>query len=243
MRLTEAGETLLAQIRSWQNDERDLRARIEGIKGRSGALRIGVMECLAEVFLPEVLGRLRRVYPDFSMTISVGGTGDIAGRMLSGTLDYAIVFNAPADIGLVPLHELRMEIGLVVPVGHPLWGSAGIPLERIADWDLVVPDNSLTIGPLVKSMLEGARATSRAVAVTNSVSLVRTLVGQGVGLGLLTWADVFTEVAGGRLCFVPLSGKPTTETLSFSKFPSGRTSALLRDFEEAVIDGMQGLQG
>ena len=78
-------------------------------------------------------------------------------------------------------------------------------------------------------MLESARAASSVVAVTNSVSLVKALVRQGDGLE-------------GTLGFVPVSGKQSFETLSFCRSRSGRKSALLRDYEAAVIRGLKQMQ-
>ncbi len=215
MRLTEAGEIVVGQIRQWQAENARTRSRVEDLKGRSGGhIRIGIMECLAYEFLPRAFEDLRRSYPDASLHSKVSGTGEIVRQLAAGEIDLAVTFNLPRDSGFKVLHEVKMPLGLVTPKDHPLSRAAGVHRDDLFDLPVVVADNSVTIGPVVAAMMERSRTPSVPLVTTNSISTLKGMVRRGAAVSILTPIDVYGELLADELHFAPIAGTRMFELLS-----------------------------
>ncbi len=236
MRLTDAGRLVVEQVRQWQRDNQRALAHLADLTGRGQAyVRVGTMECLAADFLAGAFGALRQRHPGVALRAVVGGTGDVAGRLMAGEIDLAVTFNAPRDIGLKVIHERRMELGAVMRPDHPLAKKPEVQLDALFDHPLVLADHTLTIGPVVDDMLERSRRPGARAVVTNSVTTLKTMIGEGVGVSVLTFADVFREVRTGQLRFVPLAGQRMFEVLSVAVRDTKALGALTREFARILV--------
>lgn len=64
-------------------------------KLKTGQLRLGVTRYLGSWLLPKILPEYQRRYPNIHLNISEGTSAQLEGRLLSGTLDFALM-HAPA---------------------------------------------------------------------------------------------------------------------------------------------------
>ncbi|WP_292105348.1 LysR family transcriptional regulator [Mesorhizobium sp.] len=215
MRMTEAGKVVVERIRVWQLENQRVLASVGNLKGHPGGhIRVGLMECLAAEFLPQAFSGLRLEHPGASLHATVGGTAEITRQLTADEIDLAITFNAPRDAGLKIVHETRFEMGVVMRPDHPLADQAEVHVDDLFDHPLIIADNSLTIGPVVDDMLERSRRPPIRTVTTNSVTMLKTMVAQGMGISILTSIDVFSEVRAGSLGFRPLAGARMVELLS-----------------------------
>jgi DNA-binding transcriptional LysR family regulator len=215
MRLTEAGEIVVNQIREWQSDNLRMRSRVDDLKGRSGGhVKIGVMECLAHDFLPRAFAELKKIYPDASLRTVVSGTAEIVRQLAASEIDLAVTFNMPRDTGLKIMHEVKMPLGAVMPKDHPLAKSAEVHPDELFDHPIVVADNSVTIGPVIGAMIERSRKPSVPLAATNSIAMLKTMVRRGAGISILTPIDIYGELLADELHFAPIAGTRMFELLS-----------------------------
>lgn len=217
MRLTKAGELIVAQIREWQAKERKTRTRLDDLKGQRGDyIRIGVMECLASEFVPKAFAELRSTHPNSRLRTVVSGTTEIVRQLKANETDLAVAFNMPGDSGLKVLHEVKMPLGVIMPGNHPLAKRQKIELHELFEHPLVVADDSITIGPVVTAMIERSRVPATPVVTTNSISMLKSLIGQGVGVSIMTPIDVYDELLRGELRFTPVVGARMFEVLTIS---------------------------
>jgi DNA-binding transcriptional LysR family regulator len=232
MNLTEAGKLLVESIRAWQVQEEFLRNQVEMLKGRTGHVRLGIMECLAQGFLSSVYQKLTERCGNVAVDLVVAGTTELADRMLAGDLDLAVAFNMPGDLGFRSLYETRLDIGIAMKPNDAFAAHRRLQKSDLQGVQVILADRSLTIEPIVKAMMEQMGLVSKAIARSNSVAAIKGLVAQGAGISFLTWADVREEVGRGELMFLPVENRRMHELLSVS----GRNPAQMSETARALTD-------
>jgi DNA-binding transcriptional LysR family regulator len=203
VRLTAAGEVIVAEVRRWRRDEERAEGRIRELKGlERGHVAIGVMECFVPLLLPRVVAALRRRHSGVTVEIFIGGTEQILERLAAQTLDVALCFNPPGRLPITTLLKLAAPPGLIVARGHPLAEKRSVRLSDCARFTFVIPDRSLGLRNVVDAALKRSGIEPLAWVATNSTSLMKALARDGGHVAMLSYLDVFAEVESGELCFL-----------------------------------------
>jgi DNA-binding transcriptional LysR family regulator len=161
--------------------------------------------------LPEisaVLAELRQQMPRVDLSVRVATRTDVATAVARGELDIGLVdgLSAPGDSlpVLVPDHAVGVTVSavfLVLPIGHPLAGRAGVRLIDLVDARWI---EAAEVAPPLSEVrrvagADGFRAAFR-FGGTDTLSLIR-LVAAGHGLTLLPGAAL-------SMTTLPASGDP-----------------------------------
>ncbi|MFT4045923.1 MAG: LysR family transcriptional regulator [Solimonas sp.] len=206
LRLTAAGELLVGAIRRWRRDIRNIEAQIDGLRGlRRGEVNIALVEGSSE-FVIRSLQDFRQRYPGIEYHLQIAVSDQVINRVLGGDADIGVAFNPPER------HDLRLERALIYQVGavmlpaHPLAGHDELTLAECARHALVGPDEGNVLhGILDVAWQRSVGESPRYTASANSITLIKSLVLSGVGIGFLTPIDVSAEVEAGMLRFLPLA--------------------------------------
>lgn len=121
MRLTEAGNYLLAAIEPFIQKEREVLFEIGKLRNIfSGILRIGASTTLSQYVLPELLSRFVHTYPGINIQLSSGNTDQIEREILANNLHLAFIEGTPThpDIRYIPF--IKDEIVLVCSTDNPV---------------------------------------------------------------------------------------------------------------------------
>jgi DNA-binding transcriptional LysR family regulator len=249
LRMTPAGELLVETIRRWKREYEKLQSQIRDIQGlSSGEVSIALVEGATE-FLTDVLRRFRTRYPGIVYRLHIAGHQVVTDAILSGAHEVGLTFNPPS------LHALRIErkviyrIGAVVTPDHPLAEHREVTFGECLEWGFVVPDDTISIRPVLDSVWRATmQEPLRVNAAANSITLLKSMVKGGVGVGILTGVDVLTEVKTGELRFLPLAypGIPLSELAVVVQ--SGRTlsvaaSTFVRELSAAMGEADAALAG
>jgi DNA-binding transcriptional LysR family regulator len=87
--LTSSGETLLGYARTILRLNEDARLRLSGVR-HAGRVRIGASEDLADIWLPKVLQRFGRQYPELEVELEIGLGPRLFEMVETRELDLAI---------------------------------------------------------------------------------------------------------------------------------------------------------
>jgi DNA-binding transcriptional LysR family regulator len=87
--LTSAGETLLGYARTILRLNEDARVRLTGTS-HSGRIRIGANEDLTDNWLPKILGRFGRQYPEVEVELEIGIGPKLFHKVAAEELDLAV---------------------------------------------------------------------------------------------------------------------------------------------------------
>ena len=140
IRLTTAGEALLAWARRVRLDVQDARREMADLgRGVAGQVRLGVVPTAAQYLLPAALQRLLREAPQVTVQTTVGLRDGLSARLQAGELDVAVVSGHRPDPAFASSKLGEDRIVVVASHAHPLvrCGKAVSMAElAVCDWIL-----------------------------------------------------------------------------------------------------------
>jgi len=206
LRLTAAGEIMMAAGRRWQKNLLDVTAQIDDLRGlKRGHVDIAVIDALAKGYVPAIILSIQRQYPGISIGLKVLENDRVRQSIARGDVDFGIFLEPQSYKDLTVRAFVDVVLGFVTPVGHPLSQTLEARFSSCAGEKLVVPAEPLAVCQQV-AVLEGVTGLTMDKAVScDNIQMIVSLVTQGVGVGILTSLDVIPAVASGQLAFTRIT--------------------------------------
>jgi DNA-binding transcriptional LysR family regulator len=204
--LTGAGHALLPHART-ALDQIDLgrRAISAGSGEVYGSVAIGFSGVLNHLTLPPLTRAVRARHPHLAITLAARTTtSDAVDQIRGGGLDLAFV-GLPVDPDVVASRPIAVEeLGVVVPVDHPLADAGRVALTVLADEDFVSLHPGSVLHERTAAACVDVGFTPHVVQEVSDPYVVLSLVAAGVGVTLaptclrpvLPAGCVFLAVAG-----------------------------------------------
>ncbi len=237
LRLTAAGEMMMASGVQWQQDLAGLRARVEDLRGlKRGHVDIAVIDSLARGHVPATIHAIQQRYPGITMGVRVLGNDAVRRAVIDGEVDFGILFEPQSYRELSVRAFTEVVLGFVTPPDHRLAKTPAARFSICADEPMIVPSAPLAVHQQI-AVLEGATGvTLDRRASSDNIETITALVLQGAGIGVLTSLDVRTEVQRGLLAFTRISDsllRPMTLALctATARTPSYAAAMVLGEFE------------
>lgn len=208
MRLTAAGELLLALSQRWKADLNRTLSDVKQLQGVSqGQLRLAAMDSHVNGFLPEFVLAVAQEHPGIVLEVDIVSTDDAVQRLRAGEVDLAVAFNLKPSRDLHIVASAELPLGCVVAPGHPLATQAHVTFKDVAAWPMAAQSRVLAIRRYLERRHNWLLEEARPPLVTNSLQLVKSLVRSGSHVALTSELDAGPEILAGSLCFVPLKDK------------------------------------
>ena len=181
--LTREGERLTEPIRALQRAGEQLFSAMDEINGlRSGVVRVGMFSSVAVHWAPELLKRFSEKYPNISVEVFSGLYNEIEDRVLSEELDCGFLSECsrlrPGFRGLA-----RDRLLAVLPAGHELCALERVPLEAIANADLIIPGEGT--GYDIGELFRAARIKPRVKYALSDDYAALSMAERGLGITIL----------------------------------------------------------
>ena len=217
LRLTAAGEVLMAAGGRWQKGLSELRAQIQDLQGlKRGHVDIAIIDALTKGHVPVTIEAVQRQYPGISVGIQVMGSDAIRTVIAKGEVDFGICFEPQSLRDLTVRAFAEVALGFVSRPGDPLAALDAARFSACAGLPMIMPAPPLAVHQQVAVLEATTQLPVERKAASNNIQAIISLVLQGVGTGLLTSLDVASEVAAGQLCFTRITDpvlKPMTLAL------------------------------
>lgn len=237
LRLTAAGEIMMAAGSRWQKNLSDVRAQIEDLRGlKRGHVDIAVIDAMTKGYLPGIIQSLQSRYPGITIGVRVLENDKVRAAIMSGEVDFGIFFEPQSYRGITVRAFVEVVLGLLTPAGHPFGLQKEARFSAVSGAALIVPAEPLAVSQQI-AVLEGITGVVLDRTVTSdNIQMVVSLVLQGVGIGILTSIDVVTEVKRGLLSFTRISDsilRPMTLALctAAARTPSYAAGIVLAEIE------------
>lgn len=237
LRLTAAGEIMMASGGRWQKDLVDMRAQIEDLRGlKRGHVEIAVIDALAKGYIPSVIQTIQQRHPGITIGVKVLNNDAVRLAIMNGDADFGIFFEPQSFRGITVRAFVEVVLGLLTPPGHALGKVQETRFSACAGSALIVPAEPLAVCQQI-AVLEGITGVVIDKTVSSdNIQMITSLVLQGVGIGILTSIDVMTEVKRGVLSFTKISDsilRPMILALctSSARTPSYAAGIVLREIE------------
>lgn len=151
----------------------------------SGEVRMGVPPMMSSYYFPRVIRDFRAEYPYLQLSVMGEGAGNIQRQIISGEIDLGVIADSKVPEGLSSKCFLREEIVACVPSDHQFARRSNIRLEELLSEPLILFKQGYYMRELADNLLLGSPQKPQVVFETNLFSLVRSLVGEGIGVSTL----------------------------------------------------------
>lgn len=236
--LTSAGTRVVAQARPLLSAARELGSTFRGEPGELvGPITIGCYPTLAPTVLPPLLHDFGGAHPRVELHILEATHDQLEGRIESGEVDVAFVYDT-----LIPGRPRRKELfalpaHVLLAAGDPLAEADTVRLEDLVGRDLILLDAPPSSAHTL-SLFEARGLTPRIRHRTTSYEAVRTLVGRGLGYGILVQRPVNPASYEGypvvrKEIFPPVDPVGIDVIWSATEEPPARVRALM-DFARSI---------
>lgn len=206
LRPTAAGELLLSFAGRWSRELEHLNSQIADLVGlRRGHVRIAVIDALATGFMSRQIAALRETFPAITVDVSVLDNIDVLPAIADGDVDFGIMLGPQTSKEITVLGHRDIALGLVVRPEHAFSALQSARFSRCIGEAIVAPVAPLAVHDQLRALQASTGITVRPVASSNNIQMLKSLITQGVGIGILTSLDVMEEVRRGELSFTPLS--------------------------------------
>ena len=239
LRLTAAGEIMMAAGGNWQKGMAEVRAQIEDLQGlKRGHVNIAIIDALAKGAIPAAIHAIHQRYPGITVTVRVLENDGVRRAIAQGEVDFGILFEPEALRELQVRAFVDVVLGFAVLPEHPLAALSEARFSACEGMGLVIPEEPLAVSQQIAVLAGATRAEIDRRAASDNIQMLVSLVQQGLGVGVLTSLDVMTEVARGELAFTPISDsvlRPMTLALctAAARRPSHAAAMVLAEIETA----------
>lgn len=232
VRLTPAGDLLAQQMQQTVRDLARVRGQIDELKGlRRGEVTIYCIEGLVDKYLPGVIGRFNRQYPEIKFTVVITSTDRIVAALVGDECDIGIALNAPLRSPVVNSGGWSEPIQAIVAASHPLAGRGSVTLTELAAYPAALPDTTFGVRRLVDRILDTHETRLRVVVTTNSIQMTASIARQGIAFTLMPRFAVARDCADGTLVSLPLVEKDMEMArVEFCTHQSRRLPLAAREF-------------
>ena len=242
LRLTAAGEIIMAAGTRWQKNMVEVRAQIEDLQGlKRGHVDIAIIDALAKGHIPRLIQSIQSRYPGITVGVKVLENDAVRLAIATGRVDFGIFFEPQSFRDITERAFVDVVLGFVTPAGHPLGTQREARFSACVGSALVVPAEPLALCQQI-AVLEGTSGVALDKKVSSdNIQMITSLVLQGVGIGILTSLDVITEVQRGLLSFTRIADtvlRPMTLALctAAARTPSRAAGLVLAEIETSFAE-------
>lgn len=206
LRLTAAGEIMMAAGARWQKSLVEVLAQIEDLRGlKRGHVEIAIIDALTKGYLPKVVQQVQARYPGITVGIRVLGNDQVRRTIADGGVDFGICFEPESYRDLTVRAFAEVNLGFVAPAGHPFCDQPAKRFSACAGTPLIMPAPPLAVSEQVEILTGVSRVALERTATSNNIQTIISLVLEEHGISILTSLDVATEVRAGLLAFTRIS--------------------------------------
>lgn len=237
--LTAEGEVFLRHAKRIQEDFSTAETEMSELKElSSGEVRIGIPPMMSSYYFPRVIKDFRTEYPHLQLTIMGEGAAHIQRQISSGEIDLGVIAGSKIPEGLASTCFLREEIVACVSSDHPLAERTSILFEDLLSEPLILFRQGYYMRELTDALQRDLPQKPQVVFETNLFSLVRSLVGEGVGVSTLLRMVVADEPKVAAVSFDP----PLYLDLHIAWKEDGYLSRANQAFRSFLLDRVESYQ-
>jgi len=197
-----------------------------------GPITIGCLVTVASFVLPELRRGFEQANPEVEFRQEEAHQTDLIRLLRRAEIDAAITYDldVPQDIAFEPL--LALPPHALFHPEHPFANKRSVTLNDLANEPLILLDLPLSHEYFL-SLFQAAGLRPKIAERTAHVPMVRSMVANGFGYGLLNVPSMNAFAPDGKpLRFVPITGEHKPAQLGLVTMQADRKSRILSAFEE-----------
>ena len=174
VRLSTAGELLIAHVRNQIADFEKLKSRIADLSGeRRGNVAIACSQALLPYFLPEQISRYRAEHPAVTFQARLRDRAAAEQALVDLSADIALIFEPVRLREMQVLISVRQRLHAVMSADHPLAGRDVIRLSDCAAFPVGLPTAQYGVRHLIDMALRRFPLPMTVALESDSFELLR----------------------------------------------------------------------
>jgi DNA-binding transcriptional LysR family regulator len=235
VRITPAGEQLLRLSHRIFNDMDETRAAIrDGQNALTGTLRLmgGMTVCL--YVFPALVKEYRRSHPGIEVKVTPGTATRLLRKFRSGAADLALLTLPLDDPNLVTVPVMHEELLLVTAPAHPLASRRRVTPADLVRQPFVLFEAGSNTRRVLDEFFLRENVDPRIVTETENVEIIKAMVRVGLGMSILPYQAVASEVRSGLLFCTRLSGHPLVRETGWVYPRANRVPRMVREMMQTL---------
>lgn len=227
--LFEATDDVLKRLELLNKDIQDMEETIKG------PLRISAITT-AKYFMPQLLGRFLKEYPDVEPIITISNQAKVGIRVTNNLDDLYMVGTLPDNIPFEAQYFLDNPLVVVAPKSHPLAGKKGIPLSTIATERFISREEGSGTRALRIRLFEENGLTANTYMELGSAEAIKQAVMAGLGISVLSLHNLQLELEAGLLTILDVQHFPVERKWYAVHLKQKRLSPTAKKFLEFLLE-------
>ena len=201
VRLTEAGELLVAWLRRQEGELETLRSDLDALRGmRRGRVSIAVGEGFVADLLGTALKRFAAEHADITYTLQSGSSEEVMHAVTTDAAHIGLAYCPASDRRVRTLARVRQPLLMIAAADSPF---ADVPAPLDPHTLATLPCAVLSHGSGIGTVLERVEARHgirlRATVTTRSIPVLRHYAREGLGVTFLPRFVVVRELLDGQV--------------------------------------------
>ena len=186
IQLTRAGEALSSHASFLLHRAEILQQEItELVIGETGHLRIGAIEPVASLKLPNLLASFCHKYPNIRLTLETGVTKVISERVAEGEMDLAVCSPPDVSLGLSFKRLFDDSMALLIPSKHYLSDKAIVEVIDLEKERLLVTETNCPYRHVFETEVFARGVNPDLGIEIMSLKVLQSMVESGLGIGVM----------------------------------------------------------
>lgn len=204
--LTHAGELLVVQAERIIREMELAREQISMARANArGRVTIAAPRPFSTRYFPAVVHAFRKNWPDTRVTVLEASSGHVHQYLADGVVDLAVVLHNPNSKKITTRKILTEPLQLTMRADHPAANEAAIERGKLsAIPDLMLPAVSHGTRLVIERYLQDGGIDIDPSVRMDSVSLMRSMISQGLGCAILPSMACEQQLASGEFVARPL---------------------------------------
>lgn len=181
---------------------------------RVGAIRIGTSITIGNYVLPDGMEAFKRQYPDIKVTVTIKNSTDLEEEVRSNRIDFALVEGMPAPDQMVAVPFMKDKLCFICGMTHPLAARESITLSEAAAQDFLLRESGSAGRELFEGILAAHDLSVEPIWESISTQAIVKAVSRGLGVSVLPYLLVKSEVEEGQVKEIPIEGVDLTRDFS-----------------------------
>lgn len=203
--LTKAGEKLLSyarhMIRMNQEAEQEIRAL-----NRSGYLRIGASVTVGGYVLPKLVAAFQQQNPQAEIEVCENNTEKVEGLILRDKIDIGLVEGEITSPEILQYNFMDDELVLVCGKSHRFAGYKSIEPIELEKENFIIREQGSGTRKTFEDVMTANQISWKETWVCNNSDTIKSAVGEGLGVTVISKRSVEAETAAGSLRSIPING-------------------------------------
>lgn len=210
-----------------------------------GRLLVGASTGPGEHVLPQILGRFKGDHPDVEVVLRILPTHEIIAQVLDNNLEIGVVGAKEKSPKLHFEPFVQDHLIVIVSPGHPWASMREVTLEALLSEPFILQQPGAGVRIMLEAGLEAMGLSLSDLNVHMELGLqesIKTAVGAGFGVGIISRFAVLQELHLGTLVEIPVSDLPSfRDEFYLVRNPSRKLSRLTQLFLCFAKDQTMGL--